>query len=268
MFLSFFFFLRRVYTPFADEVFAFVQSCFDVSHKENSIKIEANKIMGSQWILYLYPYSHYNTPQAFPENSAAKTLHIFEDLWHQKKSIYKNKIKSIFGSNQTIAGRACTIIKLDKNTADIFFNENHLHGSTTAGYKYGLLYKNELVAAISFSKARTMTDGQIYYRSYELIRFSNKLGTTVTGGLNKLLKHFIKEKNVQHLMTYIDLNWGNGKAFIDFGFKENGQVLEIESYVDPGTHLRSKENNLASNQALLKVPQLGSKKLLLDLRTY
>ncbi len=253
---------------FPSEVLNFINDCLKISPKVISIKTTADKIEGENFILFLHPYSSYGETINDAPNTSKKTLHIFEDLWQSRTEIYKNKIQSILGSNQTIAARACQIVKLDKINADAFFNKNHLHQSTTAGHKYGLIYKNKLVAAISFSKSRVMTDGQIYYRSYELIRFSNQLGYTVTGGLNKLLKHFIEEKNVQHLMTYIDLNWGDGKAFLDFGFKENGQVLEIESYVDPSTHQRSKENNLASNQQLLKVPHLGSKKLILDLRNY
>ncbi len=253
---------------FSSEVINFLNECGQNSQEKIAIEITTNKIEGNNFIFLLYPYNSYTETLLENSNAKKKSLHIFEDLWRTRTEIYKNKIQSILGSNQTIAARACQIVKLDKINADAFFNKNHLHQSTTAGHKYGLIYKNKLVAAISFSKSRVMTDGQIYYRSYELIRFSNQLGYTVTGGLNKLLKHFIEEKNVQHLMTYIDLNWGDGKAFLDFGFKENGQLLEIESYVDPSTHQRSKENNLASNQQLLKVPHLGSKKLILDLRNY
>jgi len=53
-------------------------------------------------------------------------------------------------------------------------------------FKYGLFKNNELVGVASFSKNRFSNKGD-----FELIRFANKLHTTIIGGFSKLLKYFV-----------------------------------------------------------------------------
>jgi len=91
--------------------------------------------------------------------------------------------------------------------------------STQSAYNYGLFHNEELLAVGSFSKGRKMRRLQESQRSYELIRFCCKSGFTVTGGLSKLLNHFILEKRAGDIMTYVDQHWSEGDAFVKAGFK-------------------------------------------------
>ena len=201
-----------------------------------------------------------------------KIIHIFEDQWLRNPLMMAYRIKNVLGLNQTIAARACELKKLDKPTTDSFFEENHFQGSSSYALKYGLFYKEELVAAMAFSKSRVMTDSVVLYRSYELIRFANKQGFTVSGGLQKLLKNFIKEKHAQHIMTYIDLDWGNGKAFANMGFKDMGNTSVHQFYVDPTTFKRHTEKEILTQKMPLEnyiaIQNSGSKKMILDLRIH
>jgi hypothetical protein len=43
--------------------------------------------------------------------------------------------------------------------------------------------------------------------NYELLRFCNKLNTTVIGSFSKLLKYFIKNNNPEKILTYADIRW-------------------------------------------------------------
>jgi hypothetical protein len=194
-----------------------------------------------------------------------KTIRIGEDIWFSKNNQVKSRLKSLFGLNQTIAARSCKIEVLDKPIADIFFDENHVQGSCKYAHKLGLSKNGELLASIAFSKSRIMVDGSTYYRSYELIRFSNKNGITVTGGLSKLLKAFILEKHVQHLMTYIDLDFGDGQGFLTNGFKELNQTPPISFWVDPKTHCRYSQKEIEkldlNKELLVKFENSGNKKL-------
>ncbi|MCF8255897.1 MAG: hypothetical protein K9I36_12475 [Bacteroidia bacterium] len=194
-----------------------------------------------------------------------KKIKISEDQWFSRNNQVKSRLTSIFGLNQTVAARSCKIEILDKVAIDTFFEENHVQGSCKYAHKLGLSKNGELLAAIAFSKSRVMVDGSAYYRSYELIRFSNKNGITVTGGLSKLLKAFILEKHVQHLMTYIDLDFGDGQGFLSNGFIELNQTPPISFWVDPNIHQRYSEKEIEkldlNKELLVKFENSGNKKL-------
>ena len=54
--------------------------------------------------------------------------------------------------------------------------------------------------------------------TYELLRFCNKLNTTVIGGASKLLSHFIKIHKPIEIISYCDLRWSNGNLYEELGF--------------------------------------------------
>ena len=55
--------------------------------------------------------------------------------------------------------------------------------------------------------------------NYELLRFCNKLNTSVIGGASKLLKYFIKTYNPQEIISYADRRWSIGKLYETLNFK-------------------------------------------------
>lgn len=147
-------------------------------------------------------------------------------------------ILSRLGLNNRVFARNCEIKKLDKSTAGIFLEQHHLMRATQSAYNYGLFYKQELVALASFSKGRKMNRLPSDKRSYELIRFCCSYGTTVTGGLTKLLRHFCAEKNAGDIMTYVDKQWSDGSAFVKAGFKKHGESAPNYFLVDRKTFRR------------------------------
>jgi hypothetical protein len=86
-------------------------------------------------------------------------------------------------------------------------NTNHLSGKINTSVKLGLFYENELVSVMLFSKSRFMKDYE-----WELIRFANKLDTSVTGAASKLLSHFIKTYKPASICTYTDRRFGKNKT--------------------------------------------------------
>lgn len=199
-----------------------------------------------------------------------KLIPIHQDLWQTHTEIVRSRIESKCGLHQKAFARSCKIVALNKPEAQNFFQQNHLQGAVGSAYQFGLEKDGELLAAIAFSKARVMTDGCVYYRSYELLRFACKNHLTVVGGLNKLLRHFIKLRHVVHLMTYIDLEWGDGEAFKKLGFIKTGQIEPYQYWVDPNTFSRYRENEITENQKirqnLIPVWNQGSAKCILDLQ--
>ena len=189
-----------------------------------------------------------------------KLIHIWEDVWQSKQEIVKSRILSLLGKSETIPARLTQIRRIDKPILDNFLSVNHLQGTVAAKLKYGLLlpkryfrvidtnitpslhhFDELLVAVASFSNAKKiMRDGQ-EFRSYELIRFANLKGFTVVGGLNKLLKNFIREQNPDDIMTYADSDWSDGSNYEKIGFKRIEQTPPLAFELDNQTFTRKTE---------------------------
>ncbi|MDB5021377.1 MAG: hypothetical protein JWQ28_2504 [Pedobacter sp.] len=145
-------------------------------------------------------------------------IQLWEDIWLKKKEQVLSRIISLLGRNQKLHGRKTKIEILDQARADEFLFKYHLQGSAKARYKFGLTYNQELVAVATFSGSRLMKQKGPEYRSAELIRFASKSTFTVTGGLTKLLKHYLGLVKPNDLMSYADRDWSYGKGYESSGF--------------------------------------------------
>ena len=82
----------------------------------------------------------------------------------------------------------------------------------------GLYHQNELVSLMSFGKLRKNLGSNARNNEYELLRFCNKLNTSVIGGASKLLNFFkVKYKPIK-IISYCDLRWSDGKMYEILGF--------------------------------------------------
>jgi hypothetical protein len=55
--------------------------------------------------------------------------------------------------------------------------------------------------------------------SYELLRFCNKLNTSVIGGASKLFKYFVKKYKPEQVISYALRDYSNGNLYKQLGFK-------------------------------------------------
>ena len=148
-----------------------------------------------------------------------KLIHIFEDEWLNKQNIIKSRIKNILGlSQKRIYARQCILKQIQMNEAKNFLEDNHIQEHVNGSNYYGLYYNDELVSVMTFGKLRKNLGRNNEEDSYELLRFCNKLNTTVVGGASKLLKHFIKEVKPKKIISYADRRWSNGNLYKTLGF--------------------------------------------------
>jgi uncharacterized protein with PIN domain len=142
-------------------------------------------------------------------------IHIFEDEWVNKKDIIKSMIKHrLFLSEKKIFARKCEIKIVPKKEKRVFLNENHLQGDCPTTTDIGLYYKNNLISIMSFGRR-----GILKNKSIELIRFCNKLNTSVIGSFGRLLKFYIKQYKIDNIVSYCDRRWGEGDVYVKNGFK-------------------------------------------------
>ena len=144
-----------------------------------------------------------------------KLIHIFDYEWIFKKPIIESIIRSKVNKIENkIYARKC-IIKEITNTKILreFLSQNHLQGYCYSKINYGLYYNDELVSVMTFGKNRFKKHSD----EFELIRFCNKLNTTVVGGASKLLNYFKKNYN-ENLITFADRRFSEGKLYEKLGF--------------------------------------------------
>lgn len=189
-------------------------------------------------------------------------MNCWKDEWEDKPGIILSRINSLLGQNKRVHGRSCNIRLLDKNTAETFLNRHHVMGFASSYYKLGLFKKDELLAIATFSKGRKMNRLPEGKKSFELIRFCNASGITVVGGLSKLLKHFIKLTDAGDIMTYIDKDQSEGKAFIKLGFKLHSESEPIAFKIDKNSQKRTNQNITNHDIEMQVVKNSGNLKLI------
>lgn len=185
----------------------------DIFIPEIKLAIEVN---GVYWHSELHGKDkNYHKTKTDQCNQIGVTLyHILDVDWKNSKEIIKSKITGAFGKLTRISGRKCTVKEVSSNDKSYFLNKNHLQGNCGSTINLGLYYNNELVSLATFGKSR-------YNKKYEweLIRFCNKVYTSVQGGASKLLTYFIKLHNPTSIISYADMKWSTGNMYDKLGFR-------------------------------------------------
>lgn len=203
------------------------------------------------------------------EKNKLRPIQITEDLWHTKHQHIIWQLQSLAGKSATIFGRNTIAKRITKPMADGFLNKNHLIGCVSSRYKAGLFVKktNELVAVATFSPPRTFYRGGKPSRSYELVRYAGKGGTTITGGLSKLLKTFIEEVNPDDIMTYADRSWWTGDSYTRLGFEMVENTPPQTFWVKPGEWERYPDGKILpekiNKEGFVRIENAGNRKFLL-----
>ncbi len=222
-----------------------------------------------------------------------KLIHIWEDVWQNKQEIVKSRLLSLLGKSETIPARLTQVRRIDKKTLDNFLITNHLQGTVGAKLKYGLFLPKRyfrvltnnaanhsvsiaalidfdseelLVAVASFSNAKKIIREGQTFRSYELIRFANLKGFTVVGGLNKLLKNFIREQNPDDIMTYADSDWSDGTNYEKLGFERIAQTPPLNFILDNQTLTRKTSPHNEFPDPSFTIYNAGNWKFLMKLK--
>jgi hypothetical protein len=151
----------------------------------------------------------------FFASQGIRVIMVFEHEWSFKRDICESMLRHRLGVTLTkIHARKCHIVNLSSDEAARFMNKNHIAGSANSAINIGLLYQGEVVTVATFRKDRFGSDKSVF----ELIRFCNRLNTTVVGGLSKVTTAFLATNRCS-IKTFTDLRWGDGNGYIAAGFK-------------------------------------------------
>lgn len=142
-----------------------------------------------------------------------KLIHIWENDYLNSKDIVLSKISHLLGNSLKIYARQCVIKEISLKDSANFLDKTHIQGLCTSSVKLGLYYMDNLVAVMTFGKAR-FTSGI----EWELLRYSSKLNHNIIGGFSKLLSYFIRTYNPISIISYSDKCWSTGEVYIKNGF--------------------------------------------------
>jgi len=142
-------------------------------------------------------------------------IHVMDYEYRDYPDIVISRLLSKVGKSSTVYARKTYITELDNRTASNFLEANHIQHASNSSVRYGLILNGELVAAMTFGKSRF---DRKY--DYELLRYCNKLGTTVVGGASKLFNHFVRMHKPKSVVSYSDNRWNAGDLYGTLGFRK------------------------------------------------
>jgi len=143
-----------------------------------------------------------------------RLIHIFENEWIFKKDIVKSIIRSSLGCvPDKIHARECVIKEVGESDKRDFLDRNHIQGNDQSKIKYGLYYNEELVSLMTFGVSRF--DKKV---AWEIVRYCNKLNTSVVGGASKLFSYFVENHKPDSIVSYSDTRYFDGNIYGILGF--------------------------------------------------
>lgn len=160
---------------------------------------------------------HLNKTNYFKDRGI-QIIHIWEDDWIFKQDIIKSIILNKLGKSNTIFARKCEIKYPTNKEVSDFLIKNHIQGFVGSKIKLGLYHNDVLVSLMTFGNLRKSLGQLSECGKYELLRFCNKLNTSVVGGASKLFKHFIGRYNPSEVISYSDISRGSGNLYKQLGF--------------------------------------------------
>lgn len=170
---------------------------------------------GIYWHSEFYKSKNYHLEKKEYFNSLGiNIIQIWEDDWKYKRDIIKSIILNKIGKNfHKIYARNCDIRIVSNVDCKLFLELNHLQGYTRSSINIGLYNNDMLVSLMTFGKRKINNKDQ-----FELIRFCNKLNTTVVGSASKLFKYFLKNYNFNQVVSYSNNDISNGDLYKKLGF--------------------------------------------------
>jgi len=186
----------------------------DILCEEEKVAVEYN---GLYWHNENHKAKDYHLRKTTAcEEQGFQLLHVNSSDWLTKNAIVKSMLAEKLGRTQNVVYGRCTVVReIPSKQSSAFLASTHLQGNVNASVRYGLFQQEELLAVMTFSKARYSTK-----YDYELLRFSSALNTRVVGGASKLLAAFRRKFPEASIISYADREHSTGNVYRKLGFTE------------------------------------------------
>jgi hypothetical protein len=150
------------------------------------------------------------------EAAGLRLIQIFESELVLQRDIVLSRLRAACSRTRRIGARTCQVVMLDSKQKSEFLTKTHLQGDCASSVALGLVNADGLVACMTFGKSRFDKAA-----TWELLRFSTAIDTSVVGGFSKLLKAFTTQHSGS-IVSYADRRWSSGAVYKRNGFKLAG----------------------------------------------
>lgn len=212
------------------------------------------------------PTNYHKMKTDLCEDRGVFLFHIFGYDWSNRKDVIKSMLRNILNANSDkIFARNTEINLVSDLDSMTFLNQNHRQGGAHSSIRIGLYHSGELVSLMTFSKMRnTIGKNSVtnVENTYELVRFCNKLNTSVVGGASKLFTYFIKNYNPVEIRSFSDRAHTRGKLYSKLGFTYSHTLDPGYMWVDFKTDTAYSRNNAQKHNLVkfLKDPSIDLNK--------
>lgn len=156
------------------------------------------------------------------KNKGIQLISIFEDEWMDtnKRELLKDMIRVKLGvlSACKLSARSLTVVDVERQEADSFFEANHISGTVNHKYAIGLKMGGTLVCCASFREN--------FVEEFELARFATLKGHIVRGGLSRILSHCKEDR----IVSFSDNRFSMGNVYRAAGFTDITDKGATNSY--------------------------------------
>lgn len=212
----------------------------DIYAPEHNFAIEVN---GSYWHSEEYLPADYHVRKT--EMCAEKGITLLHVWDYDDLEKIKGMILSKLGRTKRIFARKCRVGYVDRKEAIKFFNDNHIQGNVHAPVYIGLYDGDRVVMCASFGKPRFDNN-----HSWELLRMASISGTTVVGGVSRLLKYFFRAYE-GGLVSYSDISRGFNSSLEKAGMVRTHISKPGFVWTDGESHLKRYKTQKHKLSALL-----------------
>ena len=198
----------------------------DIYIPEKHLAIEFN---GDYWhSIYRVSKTYHQEKTITCARKGIQLIHIFEHEWNNE--VKQEKLKSLIKSrlvepSNLIYARNTELKQVSDVDAEEFLERYHLQGYVPASIKLGLYYNEELVSLLTLGTPRFN-----HNYTYEIIRYCNKFGVGVIGGIEKLYKYFVDTYKPKSVITYSDISKFTGNVYTKLGFR----ISASDCITEPG----------------------------------
>lgn len=178
-------------------------------------------------------YYHINKLQ-IAKNNNYNCIMIWD--WDNKTKIINN-----LQPKTMVYARNLTIKEVPEDDCNQFLNTYHYQNTCkNQTIRLGLYTNNNtLIQLITFGKPRYNTN-----YNYELLRLCTNNKYIVTGGIQKLFKHFITTYNPSSIISYCDNSKFNGSIYTNLGFTLLSKGTPTKHWYNPKTNKHITNNLL------------------------
>lgn len=217
--------------------------------REGDIVIESKKlIIEYNGLFWHSSYNHssstyHRDKRRLFEKLGYRSIMVWSDEWlngREKVEDYLRAQLNLF--DREVGGRKADLQKIDHHAASEFFADNHLQGGRILkDDHYGLFDANDvLVACASFANRNN---------KHELIRFAQKRGVRVAGGLGRLIRHWRINNPSDVLVSFCDLDKfsGNGYSALGFTVPESNNLTLAHWFTVGGKNRENRQKYMKHN---------------------